>query len=60
MPVARTCPHCKKTFLASTYYMLRHVEKYHKDKSISSNLKKSKNITSSKINKPTPKNISNC
>ena len=32
MPVARTCPHCKKTFLASTYYMLRHVEKYHKDK----------------------------
>ena len=23
-------------------------------------LKKSKNITSSKINKPTPKNISNC
>lgn len=60
MPVVRICPHCKKGFLASTYQMITHVEKYHKDKSISINLKKSKNITSSKVNKPTPKNISNC
>lgn len=26
MPVIRICPHCKKSFLKSTYQMLSHVE----------------------------------
>ena len=38
MPVIRICPHCKKGFLASTYQMIAHVEKYHKDKCIIVNL----------------------
>ena len=25
MPVARTCAHCKKTFLCSTYQLIEHV-----------------------------------
>ena len=39
MPVVRMCPHCKKGFIASTYQMSEHVEKYHKDKCIIVNLK---------------------
>lgn len=55
MPVVRICPHCKKGFLASTYQMFAHVERYHKDKSVivkvsKKSLDKSKNITRDKIN----------
>ena len=63
MPVVRLCPHCKKGFLASTYQMLAHVEKYHKDKSVivhvnnTSLINKSKNVTRNKVNKTTPQNI---
>ena len=60
MPVVRMCPHCKKGFIASTYQMSEHVEKYHKDKSIivhlnnTSLINKSKNVTRNKVNKSTP------
>lgn len=39
MPVIRICPHCKKGFLASTYQMIAHVEKFHKNKCVVVNLK---------------------
>ena len=62
MPVVRECPHCKKGLLCSTYQMLAHVEKYHKDKSVVVHLNtnlidKFKNITRYEVNKSTPQNI---
>ena len=60
MPVVRICPHCKKGFMASSYQMSDHVEKFHKDKSVVIHVNnrnlfdKSKNITRNKINKTTP------
>ena len=63
MPVVRMCPYCKKGFICSSYQMLDHVKKYHKDKSIlihvnnTSLINKPKNVTRNKINKTTPQNI---
>ena len=29
MPQIKYCPHCKKSFFASTYQMINHYEKFH-------------------------------